>query len=125
VCRQTLGLPAGFSHLQTMPFNLDAVRGEEGPAGSFTITATSGSVPDPHPGNNSASIDVRAVATAPSPEPTGGPAPSSSAPPTGDDGGLPVTGADVPVTAGLGLALLAVGTGAVLLLRRRARKFEA
>lgn len=125
VCRQPLGLPAGFSHLRTMPFDLEAVQGKEGAAGSFTITAASSAESDPDPENNSATIEVRAVPAEPSTEPTGEPAPAGSAPTAGDGGGLPVTGADVPVTAGFGLALLAVGTGAVLLLRRRARRFEA
>lgn len=65
VCRQPLDLPAGFTHLRTMPFNLDAAPGEDGPVGSFTITATAGSEPDPDPGNNSATIDVRGAAAEP------------------------------------------------------------
>ena len=200
VCTETLGLPVGSSHFRTMPFNLDARPGEQGPVGSFTITAASSSVFDPNPENNTAAIDVRAAepSTAPTTPPTtppapgderyceaylytgtrtdlcadfrgahslscdtvkyrvtlpdyrndpwsldgpagaaftgvrglgcennpSKPAPASSAPPTGGGGGLPVTGADVPVTAGFGLALLAIGAGAVLLVRRRARRFE-
>ena len=207
VCRETLDLPIGFSHLQTMPFNLDALPGVEGSVGSFTITATSSSVPDPEPGNNAATVEVQAAVVPPTTEPTASPtttppttgpthrpdrdceaylytgtrtnlcadfrhsrhpschavkyrvtlpdyrndpwgldgpvgppftgvrglgcennplkpAPASSAPAPGGGGGLPVTGTDVPVIAGFGLALLAAGAGTVLLQRRRARRFE-
>ncbi|MDY7087703.1 MAG: hypothetical protein SYR96_21655 [Actinomycetota bacterium] len=199
VCTETLSLPVGFSHLRTMPFNLDARPGQPGPVGLFTITAASSSVSDPNSENNTATIDVQAAepSTAPTTPPVPGderhceayfytgtrtdlcadfrgahnpschavkyrvtlpdyrndpwgldgpagaaftgvrglgcednprkPAPASSVPPTGGSGGgggLPVTGAEVPVTAGFGLALLAIGAGAVLLVRRRARRFQ-
>ncbi|MBU2669586.1 hypothetical protein KOI35_39360 [Actinoplanes bogorensis] len=206
VCTETLGIPVESGHFRTMPFNLDARPGVQGPVGSFTITADSSSVPDPNPGNNTATIDVRAAepstppTTPPTTPPVPGderyceaylytgtrtnlcadfrgahnptcdavkyqvtlpdyrndpwgldgpagakftgvrglgcennprkPAPTSSAPPPGGGGGgggaggLPVTGADVPMAAGFGLALLTIGAGAVLLVRRRARRFE-
>ncbi|MEV4539565.1 LPXTG cell wall anchor domain-containing protein [Asanoa sp. NPDC049518] len=65
---------------------------------------------------------------APSGTPTGAPSPGASgspAAPGGEGGGLPVTGADTAIAAGVGGALLVLGVAGYVIGRRRRARFVA
>ncbi|MGC9669023.1 hypothetical protein ACNTMW_21000 [Planosporangium sp. 12N6] len=104
-CTASRGLDAGDTQLATFTVTIDDAATATG-----TVVAAGGN-DDPNQANNTAAITLN--------PPAGGTGGGSGGGTPGTGGGLPVTGANAGLIGGAGVALLALGLGLYLAVRRR------